>query len=202
MWSLGRARLRRKTPLDVPTPPASGSSTPTSEAVLMRVSAPTAELAPPTPPASPPPARQRRAGMWTNLFKSTLVFTFSGLHHDLSSVLMLLDALGRGETINPRFVISLAPFFLVQPVAIAAEALLVPRYRAMKRKRGIQRHGEGPLLTLVERAVGFAYVWVWLGWTAHWFVEGMARIGVWPLYPTQPLAFHISPFMPLWKTIM
>jgi hypothetical protein len=140
--------------------------------------------------------------MWTNLFKSTLVFTFSGLHHDLSSVLMLLDALGRGETINPRFVISLAPFFLVQPVAIAAEALLVPRYRAMKRKRGIQRHGEGPLLTLVERAVGFAYVWVWLGWTAHWFVEGMARIGVWPLYPTQPLAFHISPFMPLWKTIM
>ncbi|KLT41265.1 hypothetical protein CC85DRAFT_236637, partial [Cutaneotrichosporon oleaginosum] len=138
-----------------------------------------APLAPPTPPASPPPRAPRRAGLWANLVKSVLVFTFSGVFHDISSLVLLLDALGRGESIDPRHVISLAPFFIVQPIAIAAEALLVPRYRAIKRARGIPRHGEGALLTLAERTLGFAYVWVWLGWTAGWFVEGMARLGVW-----------------------
>lgn len=140
--------------------------------------------------------------MWANLLKSVLVFTFSGLFHDYSSLLLLLDALGRGESIDPSHLISLAPFFIIQPVAIAAEALLVPKYRAFKRARGIKRHGEGPLLTLLERTVGFAYVWVWLGWTAGWFVEGMARIGVWPVWQPWPMPFHISLFAPLWQAIM
>ncbi|BEJ14147.1 hypothetical protein CspHIS471_0313210 [Cutaneotrichosporon sp. HIS471] len=204
----GSTKLRiRPAPLDV-TPPASGSSTPIikfSPNGASAASDSSAQLAPPTPPTSPspsPPPTTHRAGMWSNLIKSVLVFTFSGLYHDISSVLLLLDALGRRETINPRDVLSLSPFFLVQPIAIAAEVLLVPRYRAMKRAHGIQRHGEGPLLTLVERAAGFAYVWLWLGWSAGFFVEGMARLGVWPVWEATLLDWNASLFAPVWKVIM
>lgn len=194
--------MRRSPSASVFTPSASGMSTPTVEFELKSVSAPSAQLTLPTPPATPPPPALRRSSMWSNLVKSVLVFTFSGLFHDYSSLLLLLDALGRGDPVDPRHLISLAPFFILQPVAIALEAVLVPKYRRWKHSRGIRRHGEGPLHTLLERALGFAYVWIWLGWTAGWFVEGMARIGVWPVYEPWPAPFYISLWAPVWKAIM
>ncbi|BEJ06645.1 hypothetical protein CcaverHIS641_0311670 [Cutaneotrichosporon cavernicola] len=194
---LRNGKLRnRPGPLDT-TRPASGSSTPIefSPNGASAASDSSPQLAE-SPSPSPPPTA------WSNLIKSVLVFTLSGLYHDISSVLLLLDALGRRETINARDVLSLSPFFLVQPIAIAAEAFLVPRFRAIKRARGIQRHDEGPLLTLVERAAGFAYVWLWLGWSAGFFVDGMARLGVWPVWEATLLGWNASLFVPLWKVIM
>jgi hypothetical protein len=91
----------------------------------------------------------------------------------------MLDAVGRGETVRWRDLFSLSPFFVAQPVALAFEAVIKHRWRKFKHSRGFQ---PGSLITL-ERVVGFIWTWLWLGWTAGWFVEGMSRLGVWRHWP-------------------
>lgn len=139
------------------SPPDSGRNTPT-----------------PYQPDAPPP----RASVFANLFKSLVVFTFSGLHHDCGSVVMMLDAVGRGEEVRWRTLFSLSPFFIAQPVALAVEAVVKQRWRKYKKARGL-----APGLTLAERIVGFTWTWLVLGWTAGWFVQGMAGLHVWPHWP-------------------
>jgi hypothetical protein len=132
-----------------------------------------------TPAPYQPDARPPRASVFANLFKSLVVFTVSGLHHDWGSFVMLLDAVGRGEDVRWRTLFSLSPFFLAQPIALAIEAVVKQRWRSYKKA-----HGWAPAqLTLFERIVGFTWTWLVLGWTAGWFVQGMARLHVWPHYP-------------------
>lgn len=131
--------------------------------------------------ASPanPLAGRRTSTVVSNLIKSGIVFACSALHHDYSSVLMMLDAIGRGEgaSLQPSMALSLAPFFCFQPLGIAAEA-------AVKRVWRTQRaRFKGRWLTTFERVIGFTWTWLWLGWTAQFFVEGMARLGVWRVFP-------------------
>lgn len=126
-------------------------------------------------PVSHPVSRPPRASTLTNLFKSFVVFTFSGLHHDWGSLVLMLDAAGRGETVQWRTLFSLSPFFILQPVALAFEVVVKRQWRAFKHSQGWP-HAQ---LSTFERLVGFTWTWVWLGWSAGYFVQGMSTIGVW-----------------------
>jgi len=168
------------TPLP-PTPPADDTLSPQSVSPLgtpSPLSPPDSGRSTPAPyqPDAPPP----RAGVLTNLFKSCIVFAVSGLHHDCGSFVMLLDAVGRGEQVRWRTLFSLSPFFIAQPFALAVEAIVKKRWRKFKHTRG---WAHNPTLTTFERVVGFIWTWVWLGWTAGWFVEGMSRLSVWHHWP-------------------
>lgn len=159
-----------------PTPPAEDVN------VVKPVTA-SIVVAPLTPPhsgrSSPAIRATPRASLAVNLVKSFIVFGFSGLHHDWGSFTMMLDAVGRGETVQWLTLFSLSPFFLAQPLALAFEAVVKKRWRAFKHARGWP---PGPASTF-ECAIGFAWTWIWLGWTAGWFVQGMSRLGVYRHWP-------------------
>lgn len=143
---------------------------------------PAMPLTPPDSGRSSPAQRTKRQSkvpsMVVNLAKSVIVFLLSGLHHDYASIVLLLDAIGRGDA--PFSAINLTPFFVVQPLALAAEAIFKHMWRAFKRRVGLK---ETPALREAERVVALVWMWVFLGWSAGWFVEGMSRIGVWRQFP-------------------
>ena len=84
------------------------------------------------------------------------------------------------KPLNLERVLALTPFFILQPFALVAEAVLKAQYRQWKsivypkwRTEGVPRY-----LLFMERLVGFALTWVWLGWSAGWFVEGLTKHGM------------------------
>ena len=97
------------------------------------------------------------------------------------------------------------PFFVVQPLALAVEAIVKRQWRAWKLRRlpqwlldsnkqrqlvterkaaaGTQDKrtdgsAEPARLVFAERLIGFVWTWVWLGWSARWFVSGLPRSGI------------------------
>lgn len=172
---LENLRLRSQQPRPqtlLPTPPTSGRSSP-----VRTVAA----------------SKRQSAGsaMGVNLAKSLIVFTLSGLHHDYGSFIRLLDAVGRGD---PCFrVMKLTPFFAIQPLALAFEAVAKHRWRAVKRAQwGADyktRAGAVPAwVGVMERVVGLVWMWMFLGWSAGWFVEGLSQMGVWRPWPGDEVA--------------
>lgn len=134
--------------------------------------------------------------MVSNLVKSAIVFAFSGLHHDAGSLIMALDKVGRGEPVRAAQLLSLSPFFMIQPLGLVIEALVSKAWRAHKRRRG---YPPSQHASTFERAVGFVWTWLWLGWTAGFFVQGMAESGVWRSWPG---AVHWSIATPVYKWIV
>ncbi|WVW86750.1 hypothetical protein I302_108804 [Kwoniella bestiolae CBS 10118] len=119
--------------------------------------------------------------MVQNLIKSFITFLLSGIIHDVGSLALLLKNRSSGDTIYLNDVLRLTPFFIVQPFALAIEALIKTCWRTWKSrkhpswKRG--KGGEPGWLVTTERLIGFIWTWVWLGFTARPFVEGMAQLG-------------------------
>ncbi|KAL7418533.1 hypothetical protein Q5752_006991 [Cryptotrichosporon argae] len=107
-----------------------------------------------------------------NFIKSSLVFVVSGLMHDAGSLVLAIRAAGRGAAPGWTDVFVLTPFFAVQPIGLVVEALARRAWRRV-------RPATGARFVTLERAVGFAWTWAWLGYTAAAFVEGVARLGVW-----------------------
>ncbi|WWD20169.1 hypothetical protein CI109_104645 [Kwoniella shandongensis] len=119
--------------------------------------------------------------MLQNLIKSLIVFGISGLHHDLGVLKLFWKFAPPGARMTLRERYILTPFFFVQPLALAVEAAVKTSWRGWKLKTHPEwkKGGEGEpgWLVLLERAIGFAWTWIWLGWTAGWFVEGLANMG-------------------------
>ncbi|KAL7422971.1 hypothetical protein Q5752_002269 [Cryptotrichosporon argae] len=179
------------------SPAASTSPSPSSSASPSPSPSPSGRSSPSNPlpiaPASRAPPKPL-ALYASNLAKSVIVFLVSGLMHDWGTLVLTLDAVGRGEPRAWADALVLTPFFAVQPAGLVVEAIVKRLWRSFKRDhsghgpRKASEDGTGaaaekvpvtPALVLVERAVGFVWTWVWLGYTARHFVEGMCRIGVW-----------------------
>ena len=195
------------TPLDTPglTPAASGRTSPTHPI-------PTAPLQ--------ATKRLQMPIVLSNLIKSLIVFTLTGLIHDQSVYWMykwytfpgspwLIETPqnSKGKWINDELkwtdAMVTTPFFVIQPLALAVEAIVKRQWRAWKLRRHPQwllnsnkrrldsgsnartaaqvNDGadavEPAWLVFVERLIGFVWTWVWLGWSARWFVTGFASIG-------------------------
>ncbi|WVR08190.1 hypothetical protein IAU60_005236 [Kwoniella sp. DSM 27419] len=171
---------------------------------------PSGHVSPAHPLPSAPPAESTIDGkriqgrrmsprlMLQNLVKSFIVFVLSGLVHDAGSLSMIMKLghpKGRHYVVYLSDVFRLTPFFMVQPVGLAVEAMVKSTWRGWKAKRhpewkrvtlkgtsgasqtGNPGGGEPAWLVYLERAVGFAWTWIWLGWTARWWVEGLAQLG-------------------------
>lgn len=116
----------------------------------------------------------------TNFVKSVIVFTITGLLHDVP---FLLTHLNETHPVLPKSIplsdwLVVTPFFVAQPFAIVIEAVIKRVYRRLKAARGIKLATEPDWLVTIERTVGFLAVWVWLGWSAKAYVSGMARLSV------------------------
>jgi hypothetical protein len=110
------------------------------------------------------------------------VFTFSGLVHDCGILGLRLLYTPAHRVVDTRNMFRLTPFFALQPFALVGEAVLKKIYRAWKDKKG-QRTPETAndipsWMIFLERAVGFTLTWVWLGWTAVYFVDGLTKEGM------------------------
>ncbi|OCF61915.1 hypothetical protein L486_01579 [Kwoniella mangroviensis CBS 10435] len=151
---------------------------------------PTSPLPPIDPhPNSPRSIRRKMSTrlMVQNLIKSFITFLLSGLSHDIGSLALILKN-HRHQEIYLSDVLRLTPFFIVQPFALAFEALIKTHWRTWKANhhptwskhregRGGERGNEPGWLVLTERLVGFIWTWTWLGYTARFFVEGTAQLG-------------------------
>ncbi|WOO76886.1 uncharacterized protein LOC62_01G000499 [Vanrija pseudolonga] len=171
----------------LPTPPA----TPLPLATPMESPVPSRRASPALPLAG-----RSNTHMASNLIKSAIVFAFSGLHHDVGSLVMALDKVRRGEPVRAAQLLSLSPFFMIQPLGLVIEALVSKAWRAYKRRRG---YPPSQHASTFERAVGFVWTWLWLGWTAGFFVQGMAESGVWRYWPG---TVHWSVVTPVYKWIV
>ena len=116
----------------------------------------------------------------SNFLKSLIVFTLSGLVHDCGTMSLILLRTPLDKPLNLDRVLALTPFFVLQPFALVAEAVLKAQYRQRKSKAYPNWRTEGIPRNLVfmERLVGFTLTWVWLGWSAGWFVEGLTKHGM------------------------
>jgi hypothetical protein len=116
----------------------------------------------------------------SNFLKSLIVFTLSGLVHDCGTLTLVLLNTPRSQPLNLDRVLALTPFFVLQPFALVFEALLKAQYRKWKAARWPNWRTEGtrPHLLFTERLVGFTLTWIWLGWSAGWFVEGLTKHGM------------------------
>ena len=96
--------------------------------------------------------------------------------HDVGAYVLTFHNGRRG--INTPFgwsdFILTTPFFVLQPFALAAEEIVKGRWRSWKRARG---EDGGDRWVLFERLVGFVWTWVWLGWSAQWYIKGWVGIG-------------------------
>ena len=146
-------------------------------------------------PSSSKPSRPRLTAKLalSNFTKSLIVFTLSGLLHDCGtySLLLVNTPLNRpAPALRQAFVVT--PFFLAQPFALVAEALLKTKYRQWKTSVYPQWKEKGypQYLMIGETVVGFALTWIWLGWSAGWFVEGLVKSGMFsrevgrPVFPS------------------
>ncbi|OCF35136.1 hypothetical protein I316_03177 [Kwoniella heveanensis BCC8398] len=152
----------------------------------------------PTTPPKLPTKRMSTKLMLQNLVKSFVVFTLSGLHHDVGSLACLIKNHPPGAPIYTHHLFRLTAFFVLQPVGLTIEALVKTLWRSWKAKAHPEwkktptptsssdsspkssnalSGGEPAWLIRTERILGFAWTWIWLGWTARWFVEGMAQLG-------------------------
>ncbi|KAL8293632.1 hypothetical protein RQP46_000333 [Phenoliferia psychrophenolica] len=124
----------------------------------------------PLPPGRPP------QHLLANLLKSLLVFTLTGLLHEAGnlSVGPVLPKV-HSHTRSLPFIGTTTLFFAVQPLAIAAEAIVKSFWRQFKASTSsgvLSAHAQ-----TLERAVGFAWTWWWLGTTAAWVVEDWSKRG-------------------------
>jgi hypothetical protein len=128
----------------------------------------------------------------SNFAKSLIVFTLSGLIHDCGTLSLILLNTPDHQPINLNGVFALTPFFVLQPFALVVEALLKAQYRRWKTRAypTWKEKGTPENLVFLERLVGFVMTWVWLGWSASWFVEGLTKRGMFsraegkPLFPS------------------
>lgn len=117
-----------------------------------------------------------------NLIKSAITFTLSGLHHDCSSLLLLLDKMGRGEKELPLGLM-VTPFFMIQPLGLVFEALVKRQWRIYRKTLPLPDQA----ITTIEFVIGNTWTWVWLGWTARWYVRCLSEIGAYQPFPNKPI---------------
>lgn len=117
----------------------------------------------------------------TNLIKSLCVFTLTGLIHDYGFYFLMYftNPHTHGKTWAWSDALVTTPFFVIQPLGLAVEAAVKKTWRGWKQKnRPEWEAGEPEALVLCERIIGFIWTWTFLGWTARWFVDGVARTGL------------------------
>lgn len=123
----------------------------------------------------------------SNYIKSTLVFGLCGLLHDTACTRMLLDNPHEPlATVRWRDAFAVTPFFLVQPLALACEAIVKNLWRSYKRTH--YAFGAIPAcLASAEKFVGFASTWLFLGYSARLWIPGLLRTGIYRREETEPL---------------
>lgn len=162
--------LRKRTGTHLEVEPASVPDTPAS-----------GRLSPSNP--LPKSSREKKTpDVAANLIKSAITFTLSGLHHDCSSLLLLLDKMGRGEKELPLGLM-VTPFFMMQPLGLVVEALVRRRWRAVRKSLGLPETA----IRVIEFVIGNTWTWVWLGWTARWYVRCLSEIGAYQPFPNKPI---------------
>jgi hypothetical protein len=70
--------------------------------------------------------------MLSNFIKSLIVFTLTGLHHDIPAYFLQLHTAPAGKSITLAQAFSATSFFILQPLAIAGEALGRRNWRSWK----------------------------------------------------------------------
>ena len=132
----------------------------------------------PVPAAAAPAARKMTLRIaLANLVKSLIVFTLCGLMHDFPAWTFTTHGDStRRITLSYTSLIYTTPFFAIQPLALAVEALIKRQYRRAKVNAGLAKGTEPRALVFAERLVGFVVVWYWIGWTSGWYVAGVARM--------------------------
>lgn len=147
-----------------------------------------------TSPTHPlPPAPSKRSGLaLTNLIKSVCVFALTGVIHDYGYYFTLFHLYAKTpsfwDTWHWTSTISSTKFFICQPFGIALEAVVKKAWRGWKRRTHPGWQLEEPArLVFAERLVGFVWTWTFLGWTAGWYVDGVARDGYYRRDETQKL---------------
>lgn len=136
----------------------------------------------PLPQTPPSEKKNKTPDVAANLIKSAITFTLSGLHHDCSSLLLLLDKMGRGEKELPLGLM-VTPFFMIQPLGLVVEALVKRRWRVIRKSLGLPE----PAIRAIEFVIGNTWTWVWLGWTARWYVRCLSEIGAYQPFPHKPI---------------
>ena len=129
--------------------------------------------------------------MFTNFIKSIIVFALSGYIHDQGAYILLLHTHAPGKVIHWTDAIVFTPFFIVQPFGLAFEAAIKFVWRSWKARNfpgwiDIRLPDTQPSwLVFMERLIGFIWTWWWLGWTAGWFIQAAADIGLYTRLPNE-----------------
>lgn len=141
-----------------------------------------------------PPKRSSRGISFrmtmVNLIKSLFVFTLTGIEHDISTyVLLLQTASGRGKAISWIDAVVTTPFFALQPFGIATEAVIKRSWRSNQLAHPTWAKQEPKWLVLAERTFGFVLTWWFVGWAAQYYVVGATKAGMFrregqPQYPS------------------
>lgn len=133
-------------------------------------------------PSNPIPAGPN---VKANLIKSMVTFTLSGVHHDYGTLVLLLDQIGHGErsAIAWTDVFGVTPFFVVQPFGLVLEAVVKRQWRVIKKKEVVSERAA----SFIEFVLGNTWTWVWLGWTAGWYVRTLTEIGTYRAFPDKPI---------------
>lgn len=154
----------------------------------------------PASPAHPLPSTPASSGKRTpsvkvqmaNFTKSLIVFTLTGLYHDLPCCLVLLHTRSPDYTIRFADCFATSLFFMLQPFALAFEATVKRYWRYWK----VSAHpawkngaSEPAWVVTLERAIGFVWTWWWLGHTARYFVVGLTHAGLFLRQEGQPVRF-------------
>lgn len=134
----------------------------------------------PTTPTQLPSKRMTPMLMFQNLVKSTIVFGLSGLQHDCGTLVLLMKT-HPGKIRYFKDILILTPFFVIQPLALAGEAMVKTTWRGWKsRSHPTWKLGKQPgWLTFVERLLGFIgcrrerYIPVW--WAGWCGINGCIR---------------------------
>lgn len=133
-------------------------------------------------PSNPIPAGPN---VKANLIKSIVTFTLSGVHHDYGTLVLLLDQIGRGErsAIAWTEVFGVTSFFVIQPFGLVLEAIVKRQWRVVKRKQVFSERAA----SFIEFVLGNTWTWVWLGWTAGWYVRTLTEVGSYRAFPGKPM---------------
>lgn len=125
-----------------------------------------------------------------NFIKSLIVFTLTGLYHDLPSYLLLLRTSTPGTSIPLVDCFSTMTFFILQPIGICVGSVVKRFWKSWKLASRSKRGKREPrwLITL-ERIMGFVWTWSWLGYTSRYFILGITRSGIYLRKEGQPVKF-------------